>query len=265
MIRAIVVVGLLALGAASHAAAEEVVEIVSRPPLRVRALLATPEKPRGSVILLAGGHGNLALTRDGRIGWGRDNHLVRSRAMYAAAGFVTLVPDVAPDLKDGRGVRQRYRWSEPHAQDIGAMVGYLRAIAPPVILIGTSRAAISAAHAAARLAGNARPDALVLTSGMLMDVEGGKPSVERVVGGLARITQPVLLVAHADDTCAFTPPAALPPFRTLLRRAARVDSVVLHGGPAGRGDPCEPFGHHGFIGQDAEVVAAITQWIGRLK
>ena len=40
----------------------------------------------------------MALTREGRIGWGGGNQLVRTRADYARAGFLTLVPDIAPDL-----------------------------------------------------------------------------------------------------------------------------------------------------------------------
>ena len=77
-------------------------------------------------------------------------------------------------------------------------------MAPPVYLVGTSRAALSVANAAVRLTGAQRPDALVITSGMLMHVANHQPSVQRNVAGLERITQPTLLVSHADDLCAFT-------------------------------------------------------------
>jgi hypothetical protein len=67
-------VALASIGAiVSAAAAEQVIEIATRPGQRVRALQLVPEKPVGSAILLAGGHGNLALTKDGRIGWGGKN------------------------------------------------------------------------------------------------------------------------------------------------------------------------------------------------
>ena len=75
---------------------EDVIEIASRNQ-RVRALLLVPARPAGSVILLAGGHGNLALSKDGSIGWGAGNQLVRTRAAYSKAGFATPVPDIAPD------------------------------------------------------------------------------------------------------------------------------------------------------------------------
>jgi hypothetical protein len=257
---------LLALaGFIARASAEEVVEIDTRPPWRIRALLEKPDHPVGSVILLAGGHGNLALGANGRIGWGEKNQLVRSREQYGQAGLVTLVPDIAPDLKQGGGVRPRYRWSQNHARDIGALVKYLRAIAPPVVVVGTSRAALSVANAAVRLSGAQRPDALVITSGMLMHVVDDQPSVERMIGGLAQITQPLLLVSHANDACVLTQARSARRLKLWLPRAARVDSVVLRGGPQGSGDPCEAFSHHGFFGQDDAVVAAIASWIKRLQ
>jgi hypothetical protein len=250
---------------AAAAADAEVVEIATRPGQHVRALELRPAKPVGSVILLAGGHGNLAMTRDGRIGWGGQNQLVRTRAAYARAGFVTLVPDVAPDLKRDDDVKPRYRFGPDHAADIGALVAYLRGVAPPVYLVGTSRAALSVANAAVRLAGPRRPDALVITSGMLMQVDDTQPSVAATIGGLDRMTQPVLLVFHANDACAWTQGSSAKPFKALLRRAAKVDIALLRGGPRGSGDSCEAFGHHGFFGQDGEVVRTVTHWLKKLN
>jgi hypothetical protein len=256
---------LMAFCQSARAAGEQVVEIATRPGQRVRALQLNPEKPVGSVILLAGGHGNLALTRRGRIGWGGQNQLVRTRADYAGAGFVTLVPDIAPDLKRGQDVKPLYRFSQQHAEDIGALVTHLRAIAPPVYLVGTSQAALSVANAAVRLSGLQRPDALVITAGMLMRVDQYRPSVAAAIGRLERITQPVLLVNHADDDCAFTQPRSAGRFKALLTRAAKADLVVLRGGPDGSGEQCEAQGHHGFWGQDEEVVTTVTNWLKGLR
>jgi dienelactone hydrolase len=250
---------------AAAAAEAQVVDIATRPGQRVRALELKPAKPVGSVILLAGGHGNLALTRDGRIGWGGQNQLVRTRAEYAQAGFVTLVPDIAPDLKRGEDVKPRYRFSPEYAADIGALVAYLRGVAPPVYLVGTSRAALSVANAAVRLTGPRRPDGLVITSGMLMHIDDTQPSVAATIGRLGRMTQPVLLVFHADDTCVWTRASSARRFKALLTRAAKVDIALLRGGPSGSGDPCESFAHHGFFGQDGEVVRTVTRWLKRLN
>ena len=246
-----------------RAGSEEVVEIATRNQ-RVRALLLKPARPQGSVILLAGGHGNLALGKDGSIGWGAGNQLVRTRADYSKAGFATLVPDIAPDLKQGSGGVPRYRWSPAYARDIGAYVAQMRAIAAPVTLIGTSRAALSVAQAAAQLSSGAeRPDAIVITSGMLIHVDDRQPSVERNVADLARIRQPVLLVFHERDGCPYTPAASAAPAKRLLTGAQKVDIVVLTGGSA-RGHPCEAHAHHGFAGQDQEVVKTVTGWLRNL-
>lgn len=240
---------------------DQVVEIASRNQ-RARALLIKPKAPRASVVLLAGGHGNLALGQDGSIGWGAGNQLVRTRSLYAEAGFATLLPDIAPDLKDGSGGRPGYRWSETYARDIGAYVGYMRAIAPPVYLVGTSRAALSVTKAAVVLgAGGKGPDALVITSGMLVHIAAAQPSAQRNVDGLGRIRQPILLVYHDQDGCRYTPAASALQAKRLFGAAKAVDIVVIKGGSAGNRHPCAAHAHHGFAGQDREVVAAITAWL----
>jgi hypothetical protein len=115
------------------------------------------------------------------------------------------------------------------------------------------------------LAGSKRPDAIVMTSGMLMHVGAYQPSVVATIGGLERMTQPVLLVFHANDACALTQASSARAFKALLTRAAKVDIALLRGGPAGSGDPCDAFGHHGFFGQDAEVVMKVTNWLKSLR
>lgn len=262
---AALIAGLFANPLAALAQAQQVVEIPTRPGQTVRALLLKPsDAPAGSVILLAGGHGNLAIGKDGRIGWGSGNQVVRTRAGYAKAGFVTLVPDIARDLKRGSSGVPRYRWSEAYARDIGALVVHLRKIAEPVYLIGTSRASLSVANAAARLSGPEDPDAIVITSGMLMHRDDKQPSVERTVGGLGRITQPTFIVFHAKDGCSYTPASSAKSFQALLTKAKKVDVRIIEGGSAGRGDPCKAHTHHGFEGQDGEVVRIVTDWLRAL-
>lgn len=246
-------------------AAESVAEIATRKGISVRALLSKPGKPRGSVILLAGGHGNLAISPQGKIGWGAGNQLVRTRAAYAAAGFVTLVPDVAPDLKTADGGKDGYRWSSQHAADIGALVRHMRSLKEPVYLVGTSRAALSVANAAANLSGTESPDAIVITSGMIAAVDRGHPFAETKVGRLERIKQPVLLMYHAKDACPYTPASSAPHAKTLFKGAARIDVEIVNGGEVGSGDPCQAKTHHGFLGQDAEVVRRIAAWLSGLR
>jgi serine hydrolase len=249
----------LAIAAApAFAQAESVAEVKSRGQT-IRALLISPADPVGSVILLAGGHGKLDLGPDGRMAWGARNQLVRTRAAYAKAGFVTLVPDIAPDLKTSTDVVERYRFSPPHARDIGALVEHMRRIKPPVVLVATSRGAVSAGNALAHASGAGRPDAVVLTAPMLVSVGTRAPNFQMAIGNNpARAQLPLLVVGHKKDSCKYTLPATIDRFKAWHR--GKVD-VVLLDGPAGTGEPCEALSAHGFAGIDQQVVDTVANWI----
>jgi hypothetical protein len=244
---------------------DQVVDLPTRPGQSMRMLVLKPAaKAEASVILLAGGHGNLRLGKDGGIGWGKGNQLVRTRAAYAKAGFLTAVPDIAPDLKQGEGGVPRYRWSETYARDIGALVKHLRGLAAPVYLVGTSRAALSVAKAATQLTGEEKPDAIVITSGMLMHVDDTQPSAQRNVGQLERITQPAFIVFHSKDGCRYSSPSSAERFKSLLTKAPKVDVKIVAGGTNTGSNPCEADTHHGFQGQDSEVVQLVSDWLKAL-
>ena len=252
-------------GNLAYAQTDKAVDVPTRPGQSMRMLLLTPPgKADGSVILLAGGHGNLQLGKDGRIGWGKGNQLVRTRASYAAAGFVTAVLDIAPDLKQGNGGVPRYRWSGKHAQDIGALVKHLRGLAAPVYLGGHQSARRSRSPGGRERHRAQRPDAIVITSGMLMNVDNTQPSAERNVGRLERITQPTFLVFHSKDACKYSNPSSASKFKALLTKAAKVDVKLLSGGTSTGSDPCEADTHHGFQGQDPEVGQLVAGWLNAL-
>ncbi|ROP83856.1 hypothetical protein EDC65_4505 [Stella humosa] len=256
--------GLLLLALAGPAAAqtETVVEVESRGQ-QVRALLLMPAgAPVGSVILLAGGHGKLDIGSDGQIGWGRGNQLVRTRAAYARAGFATLVPDIALDLKTAGGVVQGYRSAAPHGRDLGALVQRMRQVKAPVVVVATSRGAPSAGAMLRHASAGAVPDALVMTAAMLVPTGDNQPNFQNAIGGdPTRASLPLLVVGHRKDACRYTLPATIDQFRAW--HGGKVD-VILLDGPDGSGDPCEAQSAHGFIGLDGAVVAAVTGWIGRL-
>lgn len=65
-----------------------------------------------------------------------------------------------------------------------------------------------------------------------------------------------LLVHHADDGCRATPFAAAQ--RSHERYGTTL--VVMRGGND-EGNPCQPFGHHGYNGLEKETIDAIKQWI----
>lgn len=246
----------------ARAQAQQVVEIPSRSNQSVRAVLIRGTAAKGNLVMIAGGHGNLSIGKDGSIAYGKGIHLIRARADFAKAGFNVLIPDIANDHKKGEEAVIDYRASVAHAMDIGALVAYMRRLSGPVYLVGTDRGAVSVANAAVRLSGADRPDAIVITSGMLMNVTTKQASVERLVPGLQRITQPTLLIAHAKDGCKFSNPNQPERFqRQLLSGAKKVDIKIIQGGVNTLGDQCGAQTAHGFGGQDAEVVRTIADWL----
>jgi hypothetical protein len=240
---------------------DELVELTARPGQAFRMLVERPPgRPAGSLILLPGGDGDVRLGPDGRPTRLNGNQLVRTRLLYAQAGWAVALPEPAPDIRAAAGARGRERVSEAHVADLGAAVVAMRRIARPVVLVGTSRGSLPAAAAAAGLSGAAAPDAVVLTAGMLMD-EGvrDQPSVQRDVPGLLAWRGRLLLLHHARDACRITPPSGPARLRALMPPRAAVEVLVLDGGIA-EGPPCEARHFHGFNGMDEVVVAAVLRF-----
>jgi len=200
----------------------------------VSAALLKGAHPHGGIILLAGGDGRIGVGADGSIAR-EGNQLVRTREAYAARGFAVLVPDCCVD--------------------VSAAVVFMRQFGP-VTLVGTSRGTQRAAHG---LAGGARPDRLVLTSGFLSDASGDSDNVVNTLGSPAALP-PTLVVHHKQDGCHVTRPEGVKPFADWAKGKVRV--VWLDGGED-EGNPCEAEAHHGFNGLDGQVVSAVAGFAAR--
>ena len=192
-----------------------------------RAVLIKPNAPRASVILMPGGNGAIAAGDHGDIHGLALNQLVRTRQAYAARGLAVLVVDAGTPL-DGA-------------------VQYMAAIKRPVTVIATSRGTIRAAQG---IAAGARPDALVLTSGLLSAESGSGQNVMSILGSPASLPR-TLVIHHRQDSCRLTLPAGVEPF--VKWSSGRARAAWLSGG-ASEGDPCEARGYHGFNGIDGQVV-----------
>ncbi len=206
----------------------------------VQAVLIKPEKPVGSVILLAGGDGRIGVEAGGVIARG-GNQLVRTRMAYARKGFAVLVPD--------RGY------------DLAPLVELMKGVKRPVTVVGTSRGTQSAAEG---IAAGARPDKLVLTSGFLSEASTGQPpgrarprSESNAISllGSPALLPSTLVVHHRQDKCWLTSPEGVAPFIAWSKGKAKV--IWLEGGEE-VGNPCEAQGHHGFAGIDQKVVDAVA-------
>lgn len=262
--RAVILVLVLLAGCFSGAvqAQEPTVQIASRNQ-KIRAILLKPEKPVASVILLVGGHGQMDIAPNGAIKWGRGNQLIRTRANYVKQGFAVLVPDIAPDWKGEKNPVNGYRWNPRHGADIGALVAYMRTIAEPVVLVGTSRAGVTTGVALLVTEGTNRPDFVVLTAPMLMPYKDQPSFLKAIQGNKQKAQVQMLLIGHKKDQCAFTSPASIEEF-SKWRGDDKLDVLMLDG-PQGTGHPCEAQAAHGFFGIDEQVVEAVSAWIKRQK
>lgn len=220
-----------------------------------------------TLVLLPGGSGHVNLDDGGCARQLKGNSLIRSIPLFNAAGFGTALVDAPADFQGEDGLAG-FRIDARHAEDLGKLIADLRArTRGSVWIVGTSRGAISAANAAARLAGPSAPDGIVLTSALMSGQSGARKAwVAQSVFDLPleNIRIPVLVVGHAADGCVRSPPELME--RVVSRTpSAREQVVTVSGGPGYDGPrglaACEGRTPHGFIGQEAEVAAGIARFV----
>lgn len=222
---------------------------------------------RVALVLLVGGGGFLNLDERGCARALTGNSLVRSIPHFLDAGFVAVLVDAPSDHFGGDGLAG-FRTEARHAEDLGKVIADVRARTKAAIwLVGTSRGSISAANAAARLPGAFAPDGVVLTSALMSGQVGArKPWVADTVFDLPleSIRIPLLVVGHSADSCVRSPATLMG--RIVDRtKSPRQQVVTVEGGGGGLGkggiEACEGRSPHGFITQEAEVVAGIARFI----
>jgi pimeloyl-ACP methyl ester carboxylesterase len=240
---------------AINAAAQEIVALPTREAVTQSYLLIAPtqNKPAAIAILFPGGPGSIRLrTENGEIKFGPGNFLVRSRLSFVESGVAVAVMDAPSD--ESRGMDDRFRLGDKHAADVKVVVADLkkRFANVPVFLVGTSRGSISAAAAAAALGDSVA--GVVLTSTVYLGARSG-PGLSGF--DYAKISAPVLLVHHVEDTCGVTP------YREAqkLAEARRYALVSVKGGLPATSDACEAFSAHGYLGKEKETVEAVANWM----
>jgi dienelactone hydrolase len=216
-----------------------------------------PPDPKAAVILFAGGNGGLQITPTGTITSLAGNFLIRSRQLFVDHGLLTVVIDAPSDHQSPPFIAGGFRESPQAAADIKAVIAWVRKQASvPIWLVGTSHGTQSAANAAISLTGPDGPDGLVLTSTILID------NRETPVAAmpLNRLRIPVLVVHHVQDGCSKCPYSDIPALMAKFTAAPKKQLLPVQGGQT-RGDPCEAWSHHGFNGNEPDVVAQIANWI----
>ncbi len=231
--------------------------------------IAMPEaKPSAVLILLPGGNGMPELDANGCAKELRGNSLIRAIPEFNKGGTVTALADSPAEWR-GRDGLAGFRVEAAHAQALGVAVAEMRKrFAVPVWLVGTSRGAISAANAASRLDGDAKPDGVVITSPVSAGARGNLPWVTHDVFmfPLERIAMPLLVLGHAKDACLRSPPANVPRIADKASASPRRQAAIMDGGPGSNAKPgdlaaCEGRQPHGFVDQEAEMAAGILRFV----
>lgn len=225
------------------------IDLDTRPGVKQKFIFIQPPQPVASVILFAGGHGNLGLNGAHSMDWGRSNFLVRTRSLFARRALAVAVVDAPSDRKTSSGMHG-FRSSPEHLADIEAVVAFLRQQAnAPVWLVGTSRGTLSAAHIANQ--SDSTIDGLILTSSMY----------QLTSGSLSKINIPTLMTAHNHDQCHATPPGAAKTIAKLLLNSPKVEVIYFNGGWLPESGPCNAKSQHGFYGIESKVIAAMIDFI----
>ena len=182
----------------------------------------------------------------------RGNFLVRSRRHWLDDETLVVVLDAPSD--QWHDFSQHFRATARYGSDVARLIGEVAARFPVEswAFVGTSEGSVSAFHAARMNPQLARR--LILTASVF---EPGRSGPGLAGASFGELAAPLLWVHHADDPCRFTP------YHQARRYAERTMSPLLtvQGGGPEKGDPCQAFSFHGFVGREREVVLAMRAWV----
>ena len=118
--------------------------------------------------------------------------------------------------------------------------------------VGTSEGSVSAFHAARMNPQLARR--MILTASLFQATQNG-PGLSVVDWN--RLSARLLWMHHEADPCRYTA------YRDARRFAEKSRSplVTVRGGGPERGDACQAFTAHGFVGVEREAVMAMQSWV----
>ena len=234
--------------------AQELVTLPTRPGVTQSFFIASMGKvqPRAAALMLIGGGGNIRLRMEGgKILFGQQNFLPRSRREFIAEGILPVILDNPTDQQSGGGMPDEFRASAEHTTDLRAVIAEVKRRYPglPVFLVTTSRSTISAAYQARAIGGE--------LSGAVLSSSLFYIKVQPVLAAFdfSTVKIPLLFVHHREDACASTP------YRDAEKLGARYPLVSVKGGKPPETGPCDPLAPHGYYGKEAETVAAIAAWM----
>lgn len=248
-----ILLAVLALAASLAQGADRLVNIETRPGVKVGYYWMERPGAKATIVLLPGGEGGIGMKGGTPHS---ENFLVRSRDYFAEAGFNVAVVGKPSDRND---LDARFRSTDEHVADLRAVVRKLSGFGQPIWLVGTSLGTISAAAAA-----SAQPPlpiaGIVLTSSVTGTNRYTGFSVPML--DLAQVRVPVLVMHHKDDSCDVCEPGQAHRIVEALTNAPVKKLLLVSGGSMfPTGPPCQALHHHGYIGMEKEAAGYITSWI----
>jgi hypothetical protein len=222
-------------------------------------LLISKRKDSAPVIaalLFPGYPGVLKISNEGgTVTYGlKGNFLIRARRHLNTDKIFTVMVDCPRDQWYDCG--EHYRRSEQHAADVAEVAAALKQQfgAQKIYVIGTSYGTISSSFLAKNLAG--KIDGAIHSS-TFTDSTGGRMAhgASLVSFDWSQTTTDQLFVHHKDDPCHVTRYAGI------VSRKKDIPLITVQGAVDQRGDACEAYSQHGFVGREKETMAAIGEWI----
>lgn len=182
----------------------------------------------------------------------KGNFLIRARRFWVDGQTLVLSVDAPSD--EWAGFSQHFRETPRYGEDVAALLGAAaeKYGVQQWTFVGTSEGSVSAFHAARMNPKLARR--LILTSSVFEPSRSG-PGLSGV--NLAALPAETLWVHHADDQCRFTPYSEAQAF---AKRSGK-PLVTVHGGGPGKGDACQAFRAHGYVGVERKTVEAMRAWV----
>jgi hypothetical protein len=182
----------------------------------------------------------------------RGNFLVRTRRHWLDRETLVMVVDAPADRWPT--FYQEFRETPRYGADVAALVAEAsrKYGVAEWTFIGTSEGSVSAFHAARMNPALARR--VILTSSVFVAGKNG-PGLSRVK--FDALKSELLWVHHADDPCRFT---SYRDAQAFAKRSGKPLVTVRGGGP-GRGEHCEAFTAHGFVGVEIAALRAMHSWI----
>ncbi len=182
----------------------------------------------------------------------RGNFLVRSRRHWLDEEVLVVVVDAPSD--QWATFAQYFRESPRYGVDVEALLSEVdrRYRVGDWTFVGTSEGSVSALHAARMNPQRARRT--ILTASLFRSTRNG-PGLSGVQW--ASLSSELLWVHHEDDPCPYTSYRDAKEFSETTRKPL----LTARGGGPGRGQACDAFTAHGFVGVEPETVMAMRSWI----